>query len=391
MSTFTCPIVRIGTVEKHPGADTLSTTVVEGETVVIRTGDYKEGDLAVYIPVDAVVPPTVPGTEFLGESRRIKAKRLRGVYSEGLLLPYEATVKPYAALAGWRPEVGQDVATQLCITKHQDNVPDNWGTSTPGLSIPSKRGIMGHFWHWCFRDQLRTHEVDPGVPLYDIESGKRYGYVLEDGERVIITEKLHGTNARYGCVDGKLYVGSRNHFWRDMANRKPLLRERFGEWVRTKVLKHPARGPAKKSLYWQVADQYDLDDKLSRSGFRGLWFYGEVYGAVQDLKYGAAAGQLWFKVFDIWDTRTQSWLDWDLVAVYCQTLGLETVPVLYDGPYSEEAVEKLIEGKSTLANHIREGVVVKTADVRHRDHFGRVIVKYVSEAYKLRKGGTELQ
>jgi tRNA-binding EMAP/Myf-like protein len=392
MSTFTCPVVRIGAVDKHPDADTLSTTVVEGETVVIRTGDYKEGDLAIYVPVDAVVPPTVPGTEFLGESRRIKAKRLRGVYSEGLLLP-PSTFKLSGAKVEGGFNVGVDVGPVLGITKHQDKVPDNWGTSTPGLSIPSKRGLMGHFWHWCFRDQLRTHEVDPGVPLYDIESGKRYGYVLEDGEDVIITEKLHGTNCRFGGIDGKVYVGSRNHFWRDMVDRKPLLRERFGEWIRTKVLKHPGRGPAKRSLYWTVAKDYHLDTALAGRGYDGLFFYGEAFGAVQDLKYGASKGQVWFRVFDIWSVGQQRWLDWDEVVFWTLSLGLQTVPVLYRGPYSEEAVEKLVEGKSVLAqaNHIREGVVVKPAEVRHAHRFGRVIVKYVSQAYKLRKGGTELQ
>lgn len=384
MSTFTCPIVRIGAVEKHPNADTLSTTVVEGETVVIRTGDYVEGDLAIYVPVDAVIPTTVYGTEFLGEHRRIKAKRLRGVYSEGLLLPLYGPFK-VGSDALKDGGVGADMAEVLGITKHQDKVPDNWGTSTPGLSIPSKRGIMGHFWHWCFKDQLRTHEEDPGVPVYDIEPYKKNRHMLVEGDEVSITEKLHGTNARFGAVDGKLYVGSRNHFWRDMASRKPLLRERFGEWVRTKVLKRPGRGPLKRSLYWQVADQYNLEHLLTRAPYRNLFFYGEVFGAVQDLKYGAGAGQVWFRVFDIFDLANGRWLMWDEVEAYCNSLGLRTVPSLYEGTFSEAKLLELTAGTSTLADHIREGVVVK------KTRGLRVILKSVSEAYKLRKGGTELQ
>lgn len=383
MSTFTCPVVRIGKVEKHPNADTLSTTVVEGETVVIRTGDYKEGDLAIYCPVDSVIPPTVPGTEFLGEHRRIKAKRLRGVYSEGLLLPYGIVLDLYGP--GPFPHPGDDVAEALHITKHQDKVPDNWGTSTSGLSIPSKRGIIGHFWHWCFKDQLRTHEADPGVPVYDIEPYKKNRYLLVEGQWTVLSEKVHGTNARYGYIDGKLFVGSRNHFWRDMANRVPLLRERFGEWVRTKVLKRPCRGPLKRSLYWQVADQYDLAKKLSKSWASHIVLYGEVFGAVQDLKYDAKPGQVWFRVFDIWSRRTKSWLDWEQVVGYCELLGLEHVPVLYSGPFSEAKLLELTDGRSVLGNNIREGVVVKTAEGP------RVILKSVSQAYKLRSGGTELQ
>jgi hypothetical protein len=384
MSTFTCPIVRIGAVEKHANADTLSTTVVEGETVVIRTGDYVEGDVAIYVPVDAVIPPTVPGTEFLGEHRRIKAKRLRGVYSEGLLLPLTGPLK--LGSDGLKDGgVGHDCSGDLGIAKHQDKVPDNWGTSTPGLSIPSKRGLAGHFWHWCFHDQLRTHEEDPGVPVYDIEPYKRNRHLLTDGDEVVLTEKLHGTNARFGWANGQLYVGSRNHFWRDMASRVPLLRERFGEWVRTKVLKRPGRGPLKRSLYWQVADQYDFANLLNKA-FARLFLYGEVYGAVQDLKYGAESGQVWFKVFDIYDLDAKRWLSWHRTQLVCEALGLEHVPVLYDGPFSEAKLLELTSGTSTLASHIREGVVVKTKSAEER-----VILKSVSEAYKLRKGGTELQ
>lgn len=385
MSTFTCPIVRIGKVEKHPNADTLSTTVVEGETVVIRTGDYKEGDLAIYVPVDAVIPPTVPGTEFLGEHRRLKAKRLRGIYSEGLLLPPSAFKLSGAKVEGGF-NVGVDVGPVLGITKHQDKVPDNWGTSTPGLSIPSKRGLMGHFWHWCFKDQLRTHETDLDVPVYDIEPYKKHKYLLDEGAEVVITEKLHGTNARYGFINGKLYVGSRNHFWRDMANRVPLWRERFGEWIRTKVLKRPGRGPSKRSLYWQVADQYAMEHLL-RGAFKHLFLYGEIYGRVQDLFYGAAPGQVWFRVFDIWDIDSKRWLGWEQVEYICRALGLDHVPVLYSGPFSEQKLLELTGGQSTLGTNIREGVVVKTKSAERR-----VILKSVSEAYKLRGGSaTELQ
>jgi hypothetical protein len=319
----------------------------------------------------------VPGTEFLQDHRRIKAKRLRGVYSEGLLLPLSALGRVTYA------EVGGDASGLLGITKHQDKVPDNWGTSTSVLSIPSKRGLMGHFWHWCFRDQLRTHEEDPGVPVYDIEPYKKNRHLLRKGDVVAYSEKLHGTNARYGSFNGKFYVGSRNHFWRDMANRVPLWRERFGEWVRTKVLRRPGRGPQTRSLYWKVADQYDLRTKLKKNP--GIFVYGEVFGAVQDLKYGADKGQVWFRVFDIYDRNYGDWLTPGEVHTFCAIVGLDTVPLLDAGPFDEARLLELTNGQSTLANHIREGVVVKACQGP------RVILKSVSEAYKLRKGGTELQ
>jgi hypothetical protein len=64
---------------------------------------------------------------------------------------------------------------------------------------------------------------------------------------------------------------------------------------------------------------------------------------------------------------------------------LVTVPALYQGPFDEKVLADLVEGKSTLApKQIREGVVIKKADEPW------VRLKWVSQAYKLRKDGTEL-
>ena len=61
MSEGAVQVVRIGPVRKHPNADTLSVTDIHGGyPVIFRTGDYHEGDLAVYVPVDSIVPAADP-------------------------------------------------------------------------------------------------------------------------------------------------------------------------------------------------------------------------------------------------------------------------------------------------------------------------------------------
>jgi hypothetical protein len=55
MPEFSCPVVRVGPVTKHPNADSLSITEVDGCPVIIKTTDFKEGDLAVYVPIESVV------------------------------------------------------------------------------------------------------------------------------------------------------------------------------------------------------------------------------------------------------------------------------------------------------------------------------------------------
>lgn len=113
MSTFTVPVIRVKSIQKHPNADTLSFIDVDGVNVIFRTGDFNEGDLAVYVPVEAVVPLKRREFAFLKtkdgqETHRVKAKRLRGLYSEGLLVPVE-----------FFENEGDDVAVKRGIVKYE--------------------------------------------------------------------------------------------------------------------------------------------------------------------------------------------------------------------------------------------------------------------------------
>ena len=53
-------VVRVGEILPHPNADKLELTHVEGYQIVVGKGNFKTGDLAVYIQPDSVVPQTEP-------------------------------------------------------------------------------------------------------------------------------------------------------------------------------------------------------------------------------------------------------------------------------------------------------------------------------------------
>jgi hypothetical protein len=59
------------------------------------------------------------------------------------------------------------------------------------------------------------------------------------------------------------------------------------------------------------------------------------------------------------------------------------VPHVYDGPFDLQNIRELSNGPSLIAgaNNIREGVVVKPAVERIDPKIGRVILKYVGDAY----------
>lgn len=322
MSEFKVSVVRIADIEKHPNADSLSMTKVHGGyPVIFRTDDYQLGDLAAYVPVDSLVPTCDDRFSFLSDHAkngkyRVKAKKLRGIFSMGLL------VKPQP---DWLE--GRDVETELGIEKYEEVEPI------------TMRGEISK---------------DPGVfPVYDIEGLRKYMHLLEENEDVIITEKIHGCNARMGWHDREFHVGSRTQFkkldgttvWADVANKREIPRK-----------------------------MKDLNV--------GLYF--EVYGQVQDMKYGIKGCDM--VVFDAFDLKTRTWWNTDDVLRICNDMNLPYVPILHRGPWSRDLVS-LAEGKTILGNkcHVREGFVVKPIIERWHNSIGRVILKLHGEGYLLRK------
>ena len=60
------------------------------------------------------------------------------------------------------------------------------------------------------------------------------------------------------------------------------------------------------------------------------------------------------------------------------------MPVLYEGPLTMAAVRLHSEGGTTLADkHIREGVVIRPVQERTDPRFGRLVLKYLSDAWLL--------
>src|ERR1700690_423268 len=94
-------VVRLEEPRVHSNADTLELFDIEGYQVVTKKGEFKVGDLGVYITPDSVVPQTEP-FRFIWEGqvsidgivpekrRRITVRKFRKEGSEGLLLLIKA-------------------------------------------------------------------------------------------------------------------------------------------------------------------------------------------------------------------------------------------------------------------------------------------------------------
>ncbi|MGW0205919.1 RNA ligase (ATP) [Streptomyces sp. NPDC003233] len=344
------------TVHEHPNADALELAQVGLYRAVVAKGAYRTGEAAVYIPEQSVLPAELieelglTGRLAGGEANRVKAVRLRGELSQGIVCRPKALADVDLARAAAE---GTDFAERLGIAKWVPPIP------------PTMSGEV---------------ESAPGLlPWVDIENIQRYPGIFTPGEPVVLTEKLHGSACLLTYVAGedRVYVSSKG----------------FG--ARSLALKEDPR-----NLYWRAVRGHGVAEAAARLaerlGARRVGIFGEVYGAgVQDLSYGADGRRdtLGYAAFDVSADvdGTVRWLD----AAEVLEGELPVVPRLYAGPYDIERVLEFASGRETVSGrglHLREGVVIRPAVERYSTVTGgRAIAKAVSPAYLTRKGGTEYE
>lgn len=315
MTEHTADVVEITELIPHPNADTLSLVRVGDFQVIVKTDDWKCGDLGIYIEPDTVVPETKE-FEFLGKHRRIKARKMRGEWSVGLLIP-----SPHGA------EIGDDYFEKLGLIHYEPQIHGHFTTGGDNITPPK-----------IF------------APKYDVLNFRKYSGLFRDSEEVILTEKIHGTSARFVCIDDEIYCSSRRFWKKETVN----------------------------DLWWKVLKRYMVLEAWLRH-HQDLVVYAEIFGQVQNLKYGAKSDQILFAAFDI--LRGDQWLDFD----EAREIGasLPWVPLVHRGAFNKDKILELAEGDSRWpgASHYLEGVVVKPVYERTDRHIGRVQLKVVGNRY----------
>lgn len=408
MSTFAVNVVRIDAVDKHPNADRLTLNRIGGYVAISNLKDdgtprYKAGDLVAYIPEGAVVPEWVlkkygywnekTNMGFLAgpAGDRVKAVKLRGVLSQGIILPLMRSQMGISMH-------GVDVTDQfepLTI----DYILDEKGEDHPLAEGEDVAGILGITKYTPpIPDELlgAVTSIHGAHVKFDIEDIKRYPDAFSDGEEVVMTEKIHGIQTIIGYIPG--------------LNNPDLP----GDWfVTSKGLAEQGlafkTGPENDdSVYVQVARKLDLATKMREimadsldagAAFaQPIYVVGEIAGpGVQDLNYGFK--EKFFRAFDVFvgSPNSGEWLGYDQKLIMIAALGLTPVPTLYHGPFSKAVLDEHTTGKTSLRAslakdagpaHIREGVVVTPVTERRDDRFGRVILKSINPDYLVRPGDT---
>lgn len=387
MSTFSCPVVKFR-LKPHSNADTLSIAEVKGWEVVVRTNEFESEQLGAYIPLDAVAPADHPFLGFL-EGKKVKAVKLRGVVSMGVLLPLSRLKNHYEALtdaSDW--EEGKDVSSILGVKKWIDTRPVTTKVTVEGKS----KVVTANYEVTKWPDWLLKYT--------DIENWNNYSNVIQDKELVHVSLKLHGANAVFAKIDGEYFVCSRNRSLRtkEVTIQIPKYENRLVNRILKLVRLNKHRRflkdhtlPVPKSVWHRAFNEFGIGEKLDKlSAFYKadkVAIYGEVVG-VQDLNYGLEVGNIDFYAFDIRTSACNSvenYLPPSEFESICTVMKLKKAPNLYTGPFHSDILN-LKEGPDPIGkSHVREGIVIKPVIPRWDRKLGRVCLKKVGDGYLLRK------
>lgn len=372
-------IVEIKSCEPIPDTDRLSVATMQGKgwQVVVGRDEFHSGQIAIYLEIDSFCPANDERYEFLRdrclrkfvsksgqvvyEGIRIKTIKLRGVVSQGLLMPIDKFPEVTDNIV-WNEDkqsdewidgsypIGKDV-TDLLHIEHYDEVKERL---QPAMGNPISADAMGPF-------------PTGIIPKTDEERIQNLSYWFEQMKQRTweVTVKADGTSCTvawcpsYDQVNPNI-VCSRN----------------------LRLKQTDASG--KESVYWQMAKKYKILES-ARDYFEKtadeIAFQGEIVGpGIQ--KDRNKENEHTFKCFRIWDISHSRWFHPDNARKICEGYGIPYVEVLhtkfrfFDEIKTMEDALKFAEGKTAEGNE-REGVVLKTDDYSEFASFKIVSNKYL--------------
>lgn len=429
-------IAEVSSVEPIEGADRLEQVMLKGHgwKIVTAKGDFSVGDLGVMFEIDSYLPIederyaflkdrclrkfVSKGGNVLREGIRIKTCKLRGVVSQGLLMPLSNFQEILSRVRDFKPEyvreecvsdaelVGrvfiEETAEEYNARKDKEdseylaenqgltppprvdytNTNDEWRHHCCPLNGADVTGLL-HVEHYDeVKEQLQpqTGNAMSGdakgsfpsscIPKTDEERIQNLGdwFDTMKGRKWQVSVKADGTSCTIAYsptidFEEPAIVCSRN------------LR-----------LKKPTEDTATVPIYWQMAFKYNILGKLSEALVGGMEYaiQGEIVGpGIQKCRNKELEAQ--FKCFRIYDIAHQKFLNPNETVAFCKEFDIPHVEVLetdypfFDNITNIEDALKFAEGKTKEGNE-REGVVCKTCDDGEYASF-----KIVSNRYLLKQ------
>lgn len=299
-------IERIKSIETHHNADSLEICTVLGYKAIVKKGQYKEGELVIFIQPDTVLPDASWSAFYKSKSNRVKAVKLRGVWSMGII-ESPSIIKYNTYLA----EEGYEVSEILGIQKYE-------------APIPQDLSAKGNLPFGIFKtDESRYQSID--VPY---------------GEIVDISLKLDGQSGSYAYKNGEFVICSRS--------------------LEIK--------PDCDNNYTKIAAKYDIKAKLGAFCEKhkvNLCLRGEITGAsIQNFKVNPMAGTpLDFYLFNVLNLDTLKYEGKDSPFYFTKVaaeLNLKSVPIIEESVVlTPELIKRYDEELEKIDGKYFEGIVAK--------------------------------
>lgn len=357
---------EVAEVFEHPNADALEIVRLGSYQLVSGKGNYKTGDVVIIVPEKSVLSNGTMLKEYekylTGPKKdRVKSIQLRGEVSQGITWPLnkleEAFGERISDLVNAHPE-SEDISELLGIVKYEPIIPANLA----GVQAKIPYGVV--------------------VKKHDVLQYGAFSNEFDPEERVIITEKLHGTqlnytlSRKYSDVEGGFefieVVASKG-----VVNNGLCLKEDVGNtyW---QAVKNDAL--IEKAKY--LLDHYEGDNEAT------VTIHGEVVPVQGGYNYGFTKPTV--RVFNVVITNSNE--SYELQGSEVGTV-VSWVPVLYDGPLKDVDVYELSKGKEQVSGrelHIKEGIVIQPYIPRCTSKGDKLKVKVINPKYASKENGEEL-
>lgn len=339
-----CYIAQINEIKSIPGADNIELAIAGGWNCITKKGEFKPGDNVIIATTDAVIPKELSDamniTSYLRKGR-VKTVKLRGVYSECLIIPFSYAIEA-TKFANTKWNEGDDMMDVLKIYKYEP----------PATMIQLGGG------------RVKKYHQNPNFPIYHkFPNQKNVPNMFNETDFVKITRKIHGTNARYGIVKK-----SKLRLW-DYA--KIFLGDKWAGYEFVIGSHNVEKGSDSQGFYdtnvwYYIAEKYDIKNKLwnlikSYPKYNigsGFIIYGEIYGPGIQKNYDYGLNDIEFCMFDL-QVNGEYYGPYETSNISYIT-EIPHVDKLYGGPWSKNVQDSFVFNnfiKGTKIPH--EGIVIK--------------------------------
>ena len=361
---------RCGVIKPIEGADNIELMAVNGWNVIVKKGEFKEGDLCVYFEIDSKLPVREWSEFMLKKHYKVKTMKLNkfGVISQGLALPtnvFDISIPN---------EENVDLTEKLDVVYSVDE--DNKRKAEISkydkmrqrhLDLFKKNKLVKWLYKrmwgkrllFIFLGKKRDTRTWPEwVSKTDEERCQNLPYLFPgDGTEWIVTEKIDGTSTTFTMKRKRkktdFYVCSRN-----VCFDKPEKADRCYY---------------ESNVYLEMADKYNIEEILTEmledhNDVEFITIQGETYGqGIQNRDYGMDYHD--FMAFNLifgyktGEVQRFNPLEMSTILAWYD---IPCVPVVHDcyvlPSTCQELLDYAADDISRIDGGMREGIVLRTKD-----------------------------